>query len=66
MPFVHIHYIASEKRTKAKIQKLAKMISDAIIEVFEVPKDVVWIEFSEVPPTHFAIGGTPYSEMNKT
>jgi 4-oxalocrotonate tautomerase len=55
MPFVEIHYI--EGRTEEQREKLAKMITDSVAEIFNVPKESVWIEFDEMSKTHFAIGG---------
>ena len=56
MPFIEIHYL--EGRTKEQREKLAKAITDAVSDIFEVPKEVVWIQFSEMKKECFASGGT--------
>jgi 4-oxalocrotonate tautomerase len=55
MPFVEIHYI--EGRTEEQREKLAKVITDSVAEIFNVPKESIWIEFDEMRKTHFAISG---------
>jgi 4-oxalocrotonate tautomerase len=55
MPFIEVHYL--EGRTEDQRQRLAKAITDAVAEIFQVSKDVVWIEFREMPKTHFATDG---------
>ncbi len=55
MPFVEIHYL--EGKTEEQREKLVKAITDAIVEIFSVPKESVWIEFDEMLKTNFATGG---------
>lgn len=55
MPFVQIHMI--EGRSGEQREKLAKAITDLMVEVLGVPKDVVWIQFIDMPKTHFATSG---------
>jgi 4-oxalocrotonate tautomerase len=55
MPFVEIHYL--EGKTQEQKEKLAKAITDAVTTIFEVPSDVVWIQFDEMSKTDFATGG---------
>ena len=55
MPFVEIHYL--EGKTQEQKEKLAKAITDAVTAIFEVPSDVVWIQFDEMSKTDFATGG---------
>jgi len=56
MPFIEIHHL--EGRTEDQRAKLAKAITDAVVEIFKVPRDAVWIKFSEMPKSHFSTGGT--------
>jgi len=56
MPYVEIHMV--EGRTQEQREKLAKAITDLITETLGVTKDDVWIEFIDMPKTHFATGGT--------
>ena len=46
-----------EGRTQEQREKLAKTITDAIVEILKVEKEHVWIEFIDMPKTHFAISG---------
>jgi 4-oxalocrotonate tautomerase len=55
MPFVQIHMV--EGRSEAQREKLAKAITDLMVEVLGVTPDVVWIQFVDMPKTHFATGG---------
>jgi 4-oxalocrotonate tautomerase len=55
MPFIEIHHL--EGRTEEQRARLAKAITDAVTEIFNVPKEAVWRRFSEMPKDHFATGG---------
>jgi 4-oxalocrotonate tautomerase len=55
MPFIEIHYL--EGRTEDQRQRLAKAITDAVVEIFNTQRDAVWIKFSEMPKNKFATGG---------
>jgi 4-oxalocrotonate tautomerase len=55
MPYVEVHYL--EGRTEEQVEQLAKAITDAVVKIFKVEKDSVWIEFDEMAKTHFASGG---------
>jgi 4-oxalocrotonate tautomerase len=60
MPFIEIHHL--EGRTEEQRERLAKAITDAVADIFKVPRDDVWIEFSEMPRSHFSTGGTLRSQ----
>ncbi len=55
MPFVQVHLV--EGRTNEQRERLAKAITDATAEILKVNKEDVWIEFTDMPKTHFATGG---------
>jgi len=55
MPYVQVHLL--EGRTEAQREKIAKSFTEALVEILGVSKDVVWIEFVDMPKTHFATGG---------
>lgn len=55
MPFVQVHLV--EGRTEEQREKIAKAFTDALVEILGVPRDAVWIEFVDMPKTHFATGG---------
>jgi 4-oxalocrotonate tautomerase len=55
MPYVQINLL--EGRSEEQIEKLVEAITDAIVKIFGVPKEVVWIEFNEMRKNRFAQGG---------
>jgi len=55
MPFIQVHLL--EGRTDEQREKLAKAITDAVVEILGVSKDVVWITFHDIPKTHWSTGG---------
>jgi len=55
MPYIQVHLV--EGRTQEQREKLAKAITDATAEILKVNKEDVWIEFNDMPRTHFATGG---------
>ena len=55
MPFIQVHLV--EGRTQEQREELAKAITDATAEILKVSKEDIWIEFIDMPKTHFAIGG---------
>jgi len=54
-PYVEVHLI--EGRTDEQREKIAKAFTDTLVEILGVSRDVVWIEFVDMPKTHFATGG---------
>ena len=56
MPIVHIHMI--EGRTQEQREKIAKAFTDTLVQILSVNKEEIWIEFHDMPKTHFATGGT--------
>jgi len=55
MPYVEVHMI--EGRTSEQREKIAKAFTQTLVEVLGVSKDVVWIEFVDMPKSHFATSG---------
>jgi len=55
MPLIEISYL--EPRSEEQREKLAKAITDTVLDIFKVPKEAVWIMFSEMPQSHFSKGG---------
>jgi len=55
MPFIQVHMV--EGRTQEQREKLAKAITDATAEILKVNEEDIWIEFTDMPKTHFATGG---------
>jgi len=46
-----------EGRTEEQREKIAKAFTETLVEVLGVTKDAVWIEFVDMPKTHFATSG---------
>jgi len=61
MPYVEVHMI--EGRTNEQREKIAKAFTETLVNVLGVSKDVVWIEFVDMPKTHFATSGTLRSKQ---
>ncbi|MEM2107574.1 MAG: 2-hydroxymuconate tautomerase [Candidatus Bathyarchaeia archaeon] len=55
MPYVQVNLL--EGRSEEQIEKLVEAITDAFVNILGVPKEVVWIEFNEMPKNRFAQGG---------
>ena len=55
MPYVQVHMI--EGRTDEQREKIAKAFTETLVEILGVSRDVVWIEFVDMPKTHFATAG---------
>jgi len=55
LPYIQVHMV--EGRTQEQREKLAKAITDATVEILKVNKEDIWIEFTDMPKTHFATGG---------
>lgn len=62
MPIVQISMIAG--RTSEKKEQLMKKVTDAIIEVLQVPADRVRIILNEVPKENIGYGGVPLSKID--
>jgi 4-oxalocrotonate tautomerase len=55
MPFVQVHLL--EGRTEEQREKIARAFTEALVEILGVQREVVWIQFVDIPKTHFATGG---------
>ncbi|MEM2677001.1 MAG: 2-hydroxymuconate tautomerase [Candidatus Bathyarchaeia archaeon] len=63
MPFVQVHLL--EGRTEKQREEIAKAFTDALVKILGVPKEVVWIQFIDMPKSHFAVGGVLKSKETK-
>jgi len=61
MPYVQVHMI--EGRTDEQREKIAKAFTETLVDVLDVSRDVVWIEFVDMSKTHFATAGTLRSKQ---
>jgi len=55
MPFVQVHLL--EGQTDEQRERIAKAFTETLVEILGVSKDIVWIEFVDMPKTHFATSG---------
>jgi len=55
VPFIQVNLV--EGRTEEQRERLVKAITDAVVEILGVSRDVVWIYFNDMPKTNFATGG---------
>ena len=62
MPIVQINMI--EGRTPERKENLIKKVTDAIIEVLQVPADRVRVILNEVPKENLGVAGIPLSKAD--
>ena len=62
MPIVQISLIAG--RTPEKKEHLIRRVTDAIVEVLQIPADRVRIVLNEVPKENLGYGGIPLSKAD--
>jgi 4-oxalocrotonate tautomerase len=62
MPIVQISMI--QGRTPEKKEQLIKKVTEAIMEVLQVPADRVRIVLNEVPKENLGVGGVPLSKID--
>jgi 4-oxalocrotonate tautomerase len=62
MPIVNIQI--QQGRSTQKVQDLIAGVTDTVSEKLEVPKDRVRVIVTEVPKTHWGIGGVAASEIS--
>lgn len=60
MPEIMVY--CAEGRTLEQKKKLMKGLTDAMVDAFDVPKDVVTVQIVESPLTDKAKGGVPFNE----
>ncbi len=63
MPLVSIHIL--EGRTPDKIEAMVKNVTDAVSKSLDAPKENVRVLVTEVPKTHWVIGGKSAKELGK-
>jgi len=61
MPIINIQIM--EGRPPEKIKSLIERVTDAVSEELNSPKDRIRVLVSEVPKTHWGIGGVPASDL---
>ena len=63
MPLVQISIM--EGRSQEKIDALMKNVTTAVSESLDAPKENVRVVVTEVPKTHWAIGGTSAKNLGR-
>jgi 4-oxalocrotonate tautomerase len=63
MPFVNIRILAGH--SQARKDEIAKRVTDAISEVAQLPKDVIWVVFEGVSTDNWFVGTKSVTELQK-
>lgn len=63
MPFVHIQMM--EGRPPEKIDELIKNVTATVSETLDAPKENVRVLITEVPKTHWGIGGVSAKDLGR-
>lgn len=63
MPLVQISIM--EGRSQEKIDAMMKNVTTAVSESLDAPKENVRVVVTEVPKTHWAIGGTSAKNLGR-
>lgn len=63
LPLVHIHIM--EGRTPDKIEALHKNVTNAVSETLNAPKENIRVIITEVPKTHWGIGGVSAKQLGR-
>lgn len=64
MPFVNIRILAGH--SQARKDEIAKRITEAISEVAELPKDVIWVVFDDVTTDNWFVGSNSVTRLQKS
>lgn len=51
-----------EGRTDEQRARIAKAFTDTLVQLLSIKGEDVWIQFTDMPKTHFATSGTLRSE----
>ncbi|EME73563.1 4-oxalocrotonate tautomerase [Bacillus sonorensis] len=60
MPIVHIQLL--EGRPAEKVEEVIQNVTDTVSATLDAPKENVRVLVTEIPKTHWGIGGTPASK----
>jgi 4-oxalocrotonate tautomerase len=63
MPFVNIRIL--EGHSTERKDEISRRVVDAISEVAQLPRDVIWVVFEDVKADDWYVGSTRVSKMNK-
>ena len=60
MPLIHVEIL--EGRPPEKIRKMIEKVTDAVEEALEAPRPSIRVIVTEIPKTHWAVGGVPIAD----
>lgn len=60
MPLIHVEIL--EGRPPEKIKKMIEKVTDAVEEALEAPRPSIRVIVTEIPKSHWAVGGVPMSD----
>lgn len=63
LPFIQIQII--EGRPQEKINALLKNVTETVSETLEAPKENVRVVVTEIPKTHWGIGGKSAKDLGR-
>jgi 4-oxalocrotonate tautomerase len=63
MPIAQLYIL--EGRTDTQKENLIHEVTDAMVRAIDAPKDRVRVIITEMPKTHFGIGGESASKVKK-
>ncbi len=63
MPFVNIRILAGHSQQRK--DEIAKRVTDAISEVAELPKEVIWVVFEDVTTDNWFVGSKSVTTLQK-
>ncbi|MFC4766526.1 4-oxalocrotonate tautomerase [Effusibacillus consociatus] len=61
MPIVNIQIM--QGRPEEKVKELIRNVTEVVCATLDSPKENVRVLVTEVPKTHWGIGGTPVSDI---
>ncbi|AXF57199.1 4-oxalocrotonate tautomerase [Salicibibacter kimchii] len=63
MPLINVQIL--EGREPEKIESLIENVSEAVSESLDAPKENVRVTVTEVPKTHWAVGGKSMKQLGR-
>ena len=64
MPFVNIRILKGHSQERKN--EISRRVTEAISEVAQLPKDVIWVVFEDVTAEDWYVGGTTVAELKKS
>ena len=61
MPFVSVRIVEGHSRERKN--EMARRITEAVSEIAQVPKEIVWLTFEDVPAGEWYIGADSVEQL---